>query len=221
MLDDHSVELVDLRLFVHDVRAVRAKGGEAALELVPDGTFTTANVALLDFENGTGACNNGTPPTRTTLRVRGMPGDATGLRFRLGVPFAENHANPDLAGAPLDLTAMQWSWAAGHTFLRLDLRIDGAVIPLHIGSAGCTGTIGAINSCAFPGRADLAVAYLPTAAHPIRLDLAPFVHAALARPHSDGCMGNPDDVDCAPIFRLLGLDSTGIARKPAENVFLP
>lgn len=217
-----AVEPLDLRLFIHDVRLVRAGGALVPVKLDEDGRFQTARVALLDFEDGTGSCRNGSLETHTVVTGRVPPGEYVGLRFRIGVPFEDNHGNPDLAPPPLDLTAMEWSWNAGHTFLRFDVRAGGRPIVFHTGSAGCQGTVGHVTGCARPNRAEVVVDGFSPGKNEVVFDLLPIVVAGLApRPDGapgDGCMGAVDDPDCPALLGALGIDaSTGLATRPASG----
>ncbi|PJN92728.1 metallo-mystery pair system four-Cys motif protein, partial [Amaricoccus sp. HAR-UPW-R2A-40] len=49
-----------------------------------------------------------------------------GLAFEIGVPFDLNHGDPTLAPAPLDLTAMFWTWRGGYKFLKFEVAPEGA-----------------------------------------------------------------------------------------------
>src|ERR1051325_2305616 len=53
----------DLRLFISDIRLRTATSEERPLILDEDGEWQTHNVAMLDFENAAGGCDNGTPET--------------------------------------------------------------------------------------------------------------------------------------------------------------
>src|SRR5689334_1928446 len=53
----------DLRMYVHDVKLVRASGQAVPLQLKPDGKWQSDNVALLDFEDGSGSCMTASPET--------------------------------------------------------------------------------------------------------------------------------------------------------------
>ncbi len=78
--------------------------------LEQDGVWQHEDVALLDFENKAGACANGTVELNTSVRGTVPAGTrSSGLRFKLGVPFALNHANAATAPSPLNLTAMFWN----------------------------------------------------------------------------------------------------------------
>ena len=78
----------DFRFYVHNVRLVTTAGGEVAVDLKQDGKWQYGGTALLDFEDGTGGCRNGS--TEMHRAVEGsLPsgGKYRALRFTLGVPM--------------------------------------------------------------------------------------------------------------------------------------
>jgi uncharacterized repeat protein (TIGR04052 family) len=116
------VMATDFRLYVSEVALIDVNGNAVPLELQQDGRWQYQNVALLDFEDRTGACANGTTATRNTVVGTVPAGDYRGLRFTLGVPFALNHEDATLAPSPLNLTALWWNWQGGYKFMRVDLE---------------------------------------------------------------------------------------------------
>ena len=115
-----SVAVTDYRLFVSNVALVRADDTEVPVALEQDDLWQSGGVALLDFEDGAGRCDNGTPETNAVVRGAAPEGDYAGVAFDLGVPFELNHGDPTLQGSPLNLTAMFWNWRGGYRFLKLD-----------------------------------------------------------------------------------------------------
>lgn len=126
----------DLRFYVSDVALVDAQGRETPVALEQDGRWQLRNVALLDFEDGTGPCAGGTPDRRDRVIGTVPAGTYTGMRFTLGVPFELNHDDPTTAPSPMNLTAMFWSWQGGYKFLKLDMNTRGlsAAMPAQGGS---------------------------------------------------------------------------------------
>lgn len=184
---EHRVVVRDLRFFVHDVHLVE---GEGEFPLVMDETpWQHDGVALVDLETG---CHNGTEATHARVTGLSAAVEPDGVRFTLGVPFDANHADPMRAVGPLTTTGMHWGWQGGHKFFRADLMVDGQPRPVHLGSTGCVGTIGAIESCAHPNR--FAV---ESDGMQITVELAPLVEASAA------CMGRVDDAGCDPLFAAL------------------
>lgn len=215
-------QLQDYRLFLSNPRAVGADGVERALGFVPDGKWQDAQVALLDFENGTGACSElGTAETNAQLRLAGAlrPGDA--LRLTLGVPEAVNHADVGLAPAPLNLGAMFWSWQSGYKFMRVDLSTataDPAVAGswlIHLGSTGCASaaqTVPPATACARPNRVEVTLPTFDPLTKTVVVDLAAMLAtsnvAANTPGTAPGCMSGADDPECQALLPALGLDPT-------------
>lgn len=208
-----SAELLDLRIYVHDVQLLREGAEPAALELVADGAWQSGRVALLDFEDGTGRCATGTVETHTTVRGRvAEPGEYTGVSFRVGVPSALNHLDLSTAEPPLDVPGMYWSWQGGYKYVRADLATDqhpnGYLF--HLGAAGCAGSPSAGYACA-----DEHVATIDLTGDVrklITLDLEPlFAGVDLANVPDrvtdlvPGCMSSATDPECAPMLAALGL----------------
>ncbi|MFM7426919.1 MAG: MbnP family copper-binding protein, partial [Elainella sp.] len=116
-----SIMPSDFRLYVSNVALINQQGEAIPMTLIQDGQWQYQNVALLDFEDKTGACTNGTAETRTEVIGTVPVGTYRGLQFTLGLPFALNHADSTLAASPLNLTSLWWNWRAGYKFARIDL----------------------------------------------------------------------------------------------------
>lgn len=115
------VTALDFRFYVSQVALLDAAGNEVPLVLQQDGRWQHQDIALIDFEDRSGACANGTPEVRTQVVGSVPAGDYTGLTFTMGVPFGLNHIDSTLAPSPLNLTSMWWNWNAGYKFARIDL----------------------------------------------------------------------------------------------------
>jgi uncharacterized repeat protein (TIGR04052 family) len=196
-----AAALTDLRFYIHDVVLLTAAGGETPLTLDAAAPWQTGAVALVDLEDGQGACETGSPATHAVVTGHAAAASYVGVRFTLGVPFAFNHADPALAQAPLDQTAMHWHWQAGYKFLRAGLRRGEDHSFLHLGSTLCEGRIGAITSCAHPNRFMVTLAKFNPAADTVGIDLATLFSDTAAR----ACQSEPDNVACADMFAHLGL----------------
>lgn len=221
-----ELTLGDFRLYVHDVRLVTEDGDEVALELAQDGRFQHEDLALLDFEDGSAGCESGTEVVNVNVRGT-VPEDAifSGVRFRLGVPFALNHADASTAPAPLNFTSMFWSWNGGYKFLRVDARTTG--LPdgflIHLGSTGCEGDgRGNVTSCAQENRAEIALDGFDPDVDVIRVDLAELLSQSDVDADAGGqpgCMGGFDDPDCGAIFHGLGLPFDGTPASGPQRLF--
>jgi uncharacterized repeat protein (TIGR04052 family) len=213
-----TVEVRDLRLYVSNVVLTAADGSQVPLELVPDGLWQTSEVALLDFEDGSGACNEaGTAELRDRIVGRAPAGDYTGIAFDLGVPFEANHLDATLADSPLNVSAMYWAWQSGYKFLRLDLGVgagpDRLAWPIHIGSSGCTSAspvVAPTTACGAPNRARVQLSGFDPTSGAVVFDLAELLSetdlTGATEGSPPGCMAAPNDkAECAELFSSLGM----------------
>ena len=201
------IEGADFRLYVHDVRLVDHAGAEHPVTLDEDNLWQHAGVALLDFEDKTGACT-GTKEVRTHVRgtVSASAHPWKGVRFKIGVPFAMNHADVATAPSPLNLSSMFWSWQGGYKFIRIEgQNAAGQGFLLHLGSTGCMkdGT-GAVTACSSPNRPDVTLDGFDPAQQVIVADLAT-LFAGTDLTAAVECMSGPATPDCPPLFSRLGL----------------
>jgi uncharacterized repeat protein (TIGR04052 family) len=221
------ISVADFRFYVSRLRLLKSDGSEQPVTLTQDGLWQLDDVALLDFENGTAACANGTEQMRDVIEGQVPEAKYVGVRFDLGLPFEKNHVEPTLQPSPLNLTRMFWSWNAGYKFLRLDLRSTG--LPkgwmLHLGSTGCTPagtpTIPAVN-CARPNIVTVDLPAFDVATDVVELDLK----ALLAKSDVDtntpktaeGCMSGLSDPECGPLLSQFGL-VPGEGQPAVQTVF--
>lgn len=213
----------DLRFYVHDVNLIDAEGNAFPVDLDEDGQWQSSGVALLDFENGTGSCDNGTASMRTAVTGSVQEGSHVGLAFTLGVPFGENHQDAAVAPAPLNLTAMFWNWNGGYKFLKFDAVTSGPSddFRIHLGSTGCEENAdGAVVSCAQPNRVVVTLDGFDVMSDSVRVDLAAVLSESAVGVNAPdtppGCMSSPGDPDCVPVFDGMGL---GAAGPPAQRLF--
>lgn len=210
-----TVTPTDLRLYIHELSVLDEEGNATPVELDQASPFQHEDVALLDFEDGTGPCANGTVQTNVTVRGLVAPGSYTGVTFRLGVPVELNHADVALAPSPLNLSTMWWNWQGGYKFLRVDgtspAVADG--IKLHLGSTGCMmNDEGKVTGCANVNRPEVRLDGVSAAGGVVLVDL----EALLAEtdletntPETPSiCLASPDDPDCAGFFKAVGLSGS-------------
>lgn len=231
--------LSDFRFYISDVELIDATGKAVPVVLVQDGRWQYQTVALLDLENKTGACSNGTIEMRDRIIGNVPKGQYTGLKFTLGVPFGLNHDDSALAPSPLNLTSLWWNWQLGYKFARIDLQPSitsrmmhdkqkqaghdgfastGSSFPIHLGSTGCqSSTISSKPStCNNPNRATVLLTQFDPSKNVVVADLAQLVAATNLNQNqpktTPGCMSQPNDQDCIGIMATLGLPFMG---KPA------
>ena len=212
------VRLTDLRFYVHNLRFVTADQQEIPLNLVADGLWQNDRVALIDFENGEGACLNGSADLNRIARGSHSGGPISGLAFDIGVPAELNHADPLRAAPPLAYTEMHWHWASGYKFMRAGIETDNDSFFLHLGSSRCEGTIGDIQGCASANRPQVRLTDFDPNVNTVVLDLEELVGAVNLH---DGvrseCMSGPANDECREPFVMLGIDfDSGITVGPAS-----
>ncbi|TVR04373.1 MAG: metallo-mystery pair system four-Cys motif protein [Deltaproteobacteria bacterium] len=210
-ITDTTFEPLDFRLYVSSLEVRGANGAWQPLALDQDTPWQHEGVALLDFEDATGRCANGTPDLNDI--VTGLaPGAVTGLRFDIGVPFELNHIDASTAPSPLNQTALFWNWLGGYKFIRLEGATDGlpAGWQLHLGSTACVAGDGpGARECANGNRIAVTFPEFDPAADTIVLDVAALLADADLDQHTPetprGCMAGPQDPDCTPVFEKMGL----------------
>ena len=227
-----EVQFLDFRLFVSSANLIAADGTRVPVALDQDGAWQIENIALLDFEDGTGSCANGTPQVNTTLRGTVPEGEYRGLEFEVGVPFDWNHGDPTTAPAPLNLTAMFWNWRGGYKFVKIEfapvmaMGMNAARAThaeghghggpggwmLHLGSTMCAApeaTTPPSEACANPNRVAVALPDFVPGESSVVIDPAAVVAGADLTQNtaetSPGCMSFPNDPDCNTVLPRLGL----------------
>lgn len=217
-----AVTFSDLRFYVHDVRLITKDGDEVPVDLTPD-DFQHDGIALLDFEDGMDGCS-GNSAFNPIVHGNVPEGEYTGLVFRLGLPFDLNHGQEADSPSPLNLSDMFWRWKDGYKFIRVDSPdVDRPGLRLHLGSTGCvTDARGRTTKCTNENTPEIRIANFDADKSDIVVDLASlFANSNVTENEPDsptGCMSNPDDSDCAPIFEALGL-SFGDTAGTVQSVF--
>lgn len=215
-----GVQLSDLRLYVSDIKLVNQSGDLVDVRLDPAGPWQQPDLALLDFEDGSGACDNGTAETNMALRGLVKPDDYHGLQFTLGVPFDRNHADPLQAEAPLGDAAMHWHWRAGYKFMRAGIRTPDDGFWIHLGSTGCEGTVRNISACRFPNRVTVTLEDFNPGVDAVEIDLESLVAATrLDDGAATDCSSGPAETSCNAPFRALGIPGAAEAGAPTQRVF--
>jgi uncharacterized repeat protein (TIGR04052 family) len=212
--DTAGTGLTDLRLLVSNLRLTDSTGKEHALAMIDDGRWQQAGVALIDLENGTGNCLNGSLPSNSSIRAVADESDIAGLRFTVGVPFKANHANPLLAQPPLDDAAMHWHWRSGYKFLRAGIRTETDSFWIHLGSTGCEGTVQKITGCRYSNRVDVDLPRFRPRTDRIEIDMsALFRQVDLTDGLRSDCSSGPAETACKGPFAALGLQLDGDDRE--------
>ncbi|XXT20104.1 MbnP family copper-binding protein [Sorangium sp. So ce429] len=221
-----EVGISDFRLYIHDIRLRKAGGDEVPVTLDQDGLWQFQDLVLLDFEDKTGRCANGTEPTNGEARGTVPRGSYDGLSFKLGVPFALNHADAAVAPSPLNLSGLFWSWEAGYKFARIDTVPAAGSGPffLHLGSTGCVADAGgAVTACDTPNVAEVVLTGFDPLTTTVLVDFAAVVAASDLSADAGGapgCMSGTDDPECGAILQRLGIEiADGTLHPEAQELF--
>jgi uncharacterized repeat protein (TIGR04052 family) len=232
----------DFRFFVSEVHLLTSDGRAVPVQLAQDGTWQLENTALLDFEDGTGPCRNGTAGVNRSVRGTVPAGSYSGVRFTLGVPFARNHGDPTVAPAPLSTTAMFWNWQGGYKFLKFDAASAGlqaaaaaagaghgaaaaSGFSVHLGSTVCAAAsrTEAPSACQNPNRVTVTFDRFDVQRQVVVADIGRVLAGAnvdVNAPNtSPGCMSFPRDADCPPVMGALGLAYDGVAAPGPQRLF--
>ncbi|QSQ12439.1 MbnP family copper-binding protein [Myxococcus landrumensis] len=224
-----TIELLDFEMFVRDVTLVRANGERHPLKLEQDGTWQRDNIALLDFEDGTGTCRTGgTAATRREV-VGSAPehDDYTRLEFKVGLAPERNHLDYQVETAPLDNRDMWWGWQMGYKFVKLDVRTPAnAAYVFHLGAVGCKGSVGEGYTCASDSQATIALDDFSPEKNQVVLDVAGLFSELdvnrVPNGTSDmmaGCMSNAGDPECPALYSQFGLAPDGSPKALPKTFF--
>ncbi|MEY4575526.1 MAG: hypothetical protein RL701_229 [Pseudomonadota bacterium] len=219
---------IAFKAFVQDVTLLDETDQEIPVTLDIRAPWQSRVVALLDFENATGACSgSGSAATNVVITGTVPPGTYKGISFSNGVPDYANHVNPTKLLAPLHDNAALWDAVAGFRFLDVALKtlppwLDpedpdagvaalpaGAGAELHVGSAGCADVVDADAGtsgirCDHPNRNRVHLSPYTLGQSVIVADLAKaFGKLDLDTPNS--CDSGGDG--CAAPFKSLGIES--------------
>jgi uncharacterized repeat protein (TIGR04052 family) len=234
-----AVTALDFRFYVSDISLIDVQGKVVPLTLAQDGKWQYKNVALIDFENKTGACNNGTVETRDIVVGTVPKGKYKAVRFNLGVPENLNHEDSTLAPSPLNLTSLWWNWQFGYKFARIDFTSrlpstsnkqhqhdDNAKpqgFPIHIGSTGCqaeTTSQKQKTKCSNSNRTTITLNNFNSGRNVIVADIAKLLantNVNYNQPGTaPGCMSEQNDKDCTGIMKNLGIP---LASKTQSQTF--
>lgn len=228
----------DLRFYISNVKLLKRGGGEEALTLATTDSFNASkgadSVTLIDLEDKTGSCADGTVAMNKFIKGTAPDGDYVGVKMTLGVPFALNHTDQsaDTSVTPAVINnavnpGMAWSWAGGRKFTKIEVTNAAWTAPtftVHLGSTGCTGTnpaAGQVDSCSRPNRLDFSFASFNPDTQKVAVDIKSLLSAndvTVNAGSAPGCMSGATDPECSAIFDALSLDLvTGLALNSGLN----
>ncbi|MCW7488047.1 metallo-mystery pair system four-Cys motif protein [Leptospira meyeri] len=205
--DSRPVQFRDFRLYISEVKLVKADGSTADVTLSTDNVWQSNGVALVDLET--------TQTVETNTKVSGTAptGNYTGVQFSVGVPETLNHMDSTTQKAPLNISSMYWSWTGGYKHSKIEFTYNSGTdwTSLHIGSTTCSGAPN-YGNCSKKFRASIQLTgQFNSANQKISLDVDKLING-----HTFGAMGMcmPGDgsAACLPLIRAFGLnESNGAA----------
>ena len=206
---DAKIQLKDFRFFVSEVNLIDEAGEKTPLVLEQDSIWQFQNIALLDFENGQGECEEkGNTPTNSTVRGKVSGKGFKAISFKLGVPYEWNHVDNVAVPSPLNVGAMFWNWQFGYKFARFDLVTDQEDKEkfwfIHLGSTGCEsesfGTAPEIP-CMRLNFPEILIEDFDIENDMIVADLGALINQLAI----GTCMSGPDNPRCEELFPRFGL----------------
>ena len=216
-----TVRPTDFRFYVTAVSLVDKRGRKVPVTLDQDGLWQYRDVAMIDFEDGSGPCRGGNAGINVAVKGTVPKGRYTGIAFEVGLPPDFNHGDAATAPAPLGYTSMFWAWRAGYRFFKIDMeasRADASSadqatgFSIHIGSTGCgegSFTAPPDGPCKRSNRVPVGFARFDPARDVVSVDLAELMKGTDATRNTPdtapGCMSAPDDPECKGVFAALGL----------------
>lgn len=228
-----SVRPRDFRFYVQNVRLINSQDQEVPLALNVRSPWQTADVALLDFEDGSADCVEGNPEMNTIVTGTVPAGSYKGIVFVNGVPEALNHADPLTLPAPLQVGAMTWGWLFGFKFVKAELGATAAPVGdagvgiglVHLGSVGCDNSVDGGTpdfngppsvACMQVNRNEIRLTGFDPTSHAIVADIGAIFAAtdlsAVSQCHSGGAV-------CPLIFAALGLNFTNGDRLTTQTAY--
>jgi len=225
-MSDASFEPLDFRMYLHGFELIGPDGERVAVDPVADQRFQRDQFALVDFEDGTGACETGSPSTHTSVTLPNDAGiDVVGVAFRIGLPPEANHLDAATAPAPLNEPGMWWSWRGGYKYVRADVRTEaGTPYYFHLGGTGCSGTASDGFSCGYPNVSEIVLTEFDPLTEQITVDLARLYDDVDLMAPVDytmdsvpGCMAFAGDPECPQMFDALGLAFESTAPSEREQ----
>jgi len=210
-----TASIKDFRFYVSNLRLIDDSDNEVAVTL-DQTSFQFEDVALLDFEDGTGGCVDLGNSALNTKITGSLPiGNYSGVAFDLAVPFDKNHLEASSVNtpSPLNIMGLFWNWQVGHKYARIDFLLEGGSgWNVHLGSTGCVSSGSAeapALACGKPNVAKVAIPNFDPDSDTVIFDIAALVADSdlsvnLAGP--PGCQSFPMDVDeCTAMYPNLGM----------------
>lgn len=219
-----TVTPLDLRLFVHAVELIKQDGSKVPLTLIAREPWQSETLALLDFEDKTGRCSEGTAETNTAITGTAPAGSYKGISFVVGVPDELNHKDPASLAAPLkDVAGLSATGVEGFRFAKAGLTqlnaagdASGSGL-FDLGSTKCSGSVADGNvKCENPNRSLITLETFDLEKNSVVLDVAQ-LFAAVDLTQAQTC--HSVEKSCVPMFSAFGVSFTSGQPEAGQLVF--
>ncbi|HTU59304.1 MAG TPA: MbnP family copper-binding protein [Polyangiales bacterium] len=219
-----TVTPIDLRFFVHAVALIKEDGTKVPLSLVAREPWQSETLALLDFEDKTGRCSEGTADTNTAITGSAPAGSYQGVSFTVGVPDELIHKDPASVAAPLkDAVGLAATGVEGFRFARIGLTQLNAAADasgsglFDLGSSQCTGSVadGSVK-CEKTNRSVVSFGTFDLAKNSVVIDVAKlFALVDLTQPQTCHSV----EKSCAPMLSAFGVSFENGQPAAEQSVF--
>ena len=216
-----TIRPTDFRFYVTGVSMVDRRGRKVPVRLDQDGLWQYRDIAMIDFEDGTGPCRGGNSGLNFTVKGTVPKGRYIGIAFEVGLPPDLNHGDAATAPVPLNYTSMFWAWRSGYRFFKIDMEASregtsesakATGFSIHIGSTGCgegSSTTPPSDACKQSNRIPVSFTRFDPARDVVSVDLAELMKGTDATMNTvdtaPGCMSAQDDPECLGVFAAFGL----------------
>jgi len=206
----NAFQQIELSFFLFNITLLDVDGGRFPMEVLSRAGEPRA-LAKVSLNNTQGQA---TIPLRYTSSLGTAKPAFNGIEFVVGVPAALNHGNPLSATAPLNDTAMLWSWQQGYKFFRMDTAGSNAAgvstkSAFHLGSTGCVSP-SALRPPAEPCAHHNRVTIRLTGFNPVREGVAVEASALTSlfpqQPAFNCTMHYAMDKNCSALLEAFGLN---------------
>jgi uncharacterized repeat protein (TIGR04052 family) len=219
-----TVTPLDLRLFVHAVELIKEDGSKVPLSLIAREPWQSEALALLDFEDKTGRCSDGTAETNTAITGTAPAGSYKGVSFVVGVPDELNHKDPASLAAPLkDAAGLSAMGVEGFRFAKVGLTqlnaagdASGSGL-FDLGSTQCTGSVADGNvKCEKANRNLIKLETFNLEKNSVVIDVAK-LFAAVDLTQPQAC--HSVEKSCVPMFSAFGVSFASGQPEAEQQVF--
>jgi len=212
--------------YIHDIELLD-NNGSVINSTLTDNAFQDPDekVVFLQYQNKDTTCSGDAQTTYKQVSLslnRDQVSAVASLRFKIGVPFEINHADPANAKSIYTSADYKWGWQNGRKFVRLDVKPAGGVFDgngvskgdtrhFHLGSTGCEADAnGKVTSCSNPNRPTIQLDNFSLNDSPKTVILNYQNLVANVAFNQDtggqvGCMSGATDPECPDMFSALGL----------------